>query len=147
MQQLIERSATSSSGSVVQLYGQGALAHWHVVWPLIAPAVAVSGGRYTQEMVQAGLASGKSMLWAWFADGGMKAAVITEINDHPSVRICDLLFCGGREMPTWLTPMLEAIEDHARGLGCSRMAVVGRAGWERMLPGYRRTMVVCEKDL
>jgi hypothetical protein len=42
---------------------------------------------------------------------------------------------------------LPELEDYARKNGATRMRSVFRPGWERLLPGYRKTHVVMEKAL
>jgi hypothetical protein len=41
----------------------------------------------------------------------------------------------------------EHIESWARTMGCYAIEIVGREGWQRVLPDYKRTAVVLEKPL
>jgi hypothetical protein len=42
---------------------------------------------------------------------------------------------------------LEQIEAYARDEGCAAMVIVGRHGWERTLPAYKRRAVILERSL
>lgn len=122
---------------------------WAVAWPLLGPAVAESGGRWDEAAVKARLLKGDQHLWTWWSSrGALACAVVSEVNRYPTgLQVCDLWFCGGHGLSEWCGPMLAAIEAWARRIGCHRIMVSGRVGWERVLPGFERTGIVLEKEL
>ena len=137
-----------SGTGLLLIPADGALVVWTDAWRLLAPAVALSSGRYTQHSIMLALMRGTNQLWTWWNDGEMVAAVVTELNDYPNkLRVCDMLFCSGRNMNLWCLPLLAAIETWAAEQGTKLMCVAGRIGWERVLKDYRKTAVILEKRL
>jgi hypothetical protein len=53
---------------------------------------------------------------------------------------------GGEDMRRSI-PLIENIERHFREEGCTRVRIVGRPGWQRMLTDYRPVAVLLEKEL
>lgn len=121
---------------------------WEAVWSLLAPAVAMSNGRHSEASVCRALLDRRDQLWTWWDEGELVCVVVTELNRYPGgVTCCDLMWCGGRNMELWAKPMLAIVERWAMENGCTLMCIVGRPGWERALPGFRRSAVVLEKGL
>lgn len=91
------------------------------------------------------LLCGRFVLWlAW--GGDLEAAAVTEIAETTSGRVCVIVACGGAGRDRWLS-LRHRLEDYARHEGCARMRIYGRKGWTRVLPDYRVTRVVLEKEL
>lgn len=96
--------------------------------------------------IEAQVLSGGYLLWL-VADGReLKAAVVTELLQTEWRKVCNIIACGGSHMNEWLH-LIEKIENYARAEGCSAVDIVGRDGWEKMLPTYRRKYVILEKAL
>ncbi len=100
-------------------------------------------------------------------DHEIVAAAVTELQQTERCKFCIVVACGGssheehqgvdarlrglcRERPggmaRWLH-LLTPIENWARAEGCDAMRIMGRRGWSRVLPAYRLTRVVLEKEL
>lgn len=91
------------------------------------------------------LLAGHFVLWlAW--SGELEAAAVTEIAETVSGRVCVIVACGGRGRARWIA-LRRKLEDYARHEGCARMRIYGRKGWTRVLPDYRVTRVILEKEL
>jgi len=88
-------------------------------------------------------------LWAAFDEFEMLAAWVTRVEQYPQAKICELQFCGGRDIQKWFDAGLDVIEAWAESLGCDRTDITGRDGWERMAAkrGYTRRFVTIEKVL
>ena len=103
------------------------------VWPRVRvsvmEAVALGGGTHTEEDVIDLLVFGRAFLWA-NGDSG----VLCEFDDFPRKRVCR--FWSADTIVSW-----------ARANGAQRMDIVGRAGWLKVLPGYKRGGVWMTKDL
>lgn len=106
---------------------------------------AASGGAGEFSAIEADVLDGRSILWVAWADE-ILAAAVTELVLRDGRRECCIALCGGRDMDEWITAYPE-IERYAREEGCSAMRIIGRPGWERVLPGYRRAAVILTKDL
>jgi hypothetical protein len=99
--------------------------------PWLARAVQ---GPKTIEDAQAAVLEGRALLWP-----GAKSAAVTEFNKDLHI------WLAGGDLGE-LKRMEQSAEAHAREWGCDRMTIIGRKGWERALPGYRRVTLLV-KDL
>lgn len=117
---------------------------WPAVEPLLRPAMERSGEMPISDLLAA-LYQGRFVLWlAWGA--GLEAAAVTEIADTINGRVCCIVACGGRDRDRWIG-LRARLEHYARSEGCRQMRIYGRKGWARVLPDYRETRVILEKDL
>ena len=115
---------------------------WGAVRHLLLPALEWAG-EFTEEEVQSDLDSKKAQLWI-AADDEIRCAAVTRISPRPGGKICEIWLLGGTDMDRWLD-CLNVIEAAAKDHGCVGMSFIGRPGWERLLPGYRRSAVVMKK--
>jgi hypothetical protein len=74
------------------------------------------------------------------------AAAVTKLQQVGRRKLCIIVACGGDEITRWLD-LLALIEDWAKSEGCDAMRIMGRRGWSRVLPAYRLTRIVLEKEL
>ena len=74
------------------------------------------------------------------------AAAVTELHQTEWRKVCVLIACGGKGADRWIG-LLGSIEAYARAAGCEAMRLMGRGGWQRLLPSYRRTGIVLERTL
>lgn len=136
--------------SPTSLSADGVLAKYvHLVWDearaLLAPALDGSLGRYDSGSVFEELAAGRMQLWCVW-EGGMIAAIVTQINIWPTgMKTVRLVAAGGVAMEKWIH-MMDIIEAWARHHDCRLLEVGGRAGWRKVL-GWEQTAVELVKDL
>jgi hypothetical protein len=96
---------------------------------------------HTMEHVWEALASGNCVLWPT-----ANAAAVVEIVEHPTgLRTLHHWLAGGRLAELQETE--RAVAAYARAHGYAAVTIAGRAGWERALPGYRRSASLLVKDL
>ncbi|MBL8771149.1 MAG: hypothetical protein JNK30_07170 [Phenylobacterium sp.] len=104
-------------------------------------AEAMAGGLYTIEDLEAMIAGGEAYLWP-----GADAAIVTQVVAYPSgEKVLQTLWAvGDLKEVLALEPALCA---SARLLGCSRILIEGRKGWERLLKpaGYEPWSVTVSK--
>jgi len=85
------------------------------------------------------------------------AAAVTELHQTEWRKVCVLVACGGADVRQasvsqamgarrWIG-LLDGIEAYARAAGCEAVRIMGRAGWQRLLPSYRRRGIVLERAL
>lgn len=103
-------------------------------------AAELGGGTHTEKDVLDLIIFGRAFLWV-MGDSG----ILCEFEDFPQMRICRYWVAGG-DLET-LLPMEANIEAWARSFGATRMEIVGRAGWQKKLAGYKRRGVWMTKDL
>jgi hypothetical protein len=89
---------------------------------------------------------GRALLWVVAQDEKFIACVVTQIRDDEYSKTCYLMAAAGGQHRKW-THMMVNIETYARDMGCNKIRATGRKGWTRVLPDFRPTLVVFEKDL
>lgn len=118
--------------------------NWRTARPLIERALVYSGGTHRAEDILDMCLSGKAQLWL-----GEKSAVVTEINVYPELNACRIFLAAGdkRELRDRLRPQIELWAKNRQN--CTRMEIVGRRGWKRVLApvGYTETSTVVTKEL
>ncbi len=87
-----------------------------------------------------------AQLWVMHHGNRFIGAIITKITDHDNGRVFTICHLGGTMIRSWM-PYFPDLEDYARVNGCKRIVIVGREGFVRLLPGFRKTATVMEKDL
>jgi hypothetical protein len=140
---------------------------WLHVRPLILAAMK-RGGLSSFQPVEDAILRGDTLLWLAIAreehpgvdarlrglcrkrpdgDGSrIVAAAVTELHQTEWRKVCVLVACGGAGAREWIC-LLDSIEAYARAAGCEAVRIMGREGWQRMLPSYRRTGIVLERAL
>jgi len=117
---------------------------WSAVAPLLLPAIQWSGD-YRPDEVEAELQGGRAQLWI-ATDGTPRVAVVTRLRPTEAGTVCEIWLAGGRDRHAWLH-FIDIIERAARERGCTKIEIVGRRGWARVLRDYRPTAVVLQKLL
>lgn len=119
-----------------------------MIWKKIAPAVAESGGRITQDALKNLLLKFEYQAWTVFEDKRCLATVVTKINVYPSgLKSLDAIFAAGDDRAKWQTLVVETLKKFARAEGCEMFEIAGRPGWERIYPEFKKTHVVLEYRL
>src|SRR5262245_7545 len=132
------------------------------VWPHVRALIHAAmrrGDLSSFSAVEASVLAGDALLWLAWDPGAERitAAAVTELHATEWRKVCVIVACGapsGRSRPSsramgmaaWL-PLLAGIETYARAAGCACVRIMGRKGWARMLPTYRTTRIVLEKEL
>lgn len=118
-------------------------------WPLIADYIkqAVDKvGSTDYETLRQDVLHSRALLW--IAVGGMTtpAAAVTQVAIANGSKFCTIIACGGTDRARWL-PLISQIEKYAAFEGCTKIQIIGRKGWQRVLPDYDAPFVVLEKAL
>ena len=99
-----------------------------------------SGG-ITERQVRSMVRQGLAQRWET-ADGSI---VITQLKTENTGDVCLVWLAEGSLDP--LLELHEAICAWAVEMGCKKMRIVGRDGWLRVVPGYRKVATVMERNL
>ncbi len=83
-----------------------------------------------------------ALLWIWWDGQKATTAMVTQAFTD----VCTIVALGGLDRKAWLSS-LEKVEQYARQINCTRMRVIGRRGWARVLKDYRQTAIVLERKL
>jgi hypothetical protein len=121
----------------------------HEFWPHAASLIkaAMEKGRLSSYAeVEHAVRNGNALLWLAWNGEKIKAAAVTELTHANGEKFCTIVACGGRDRSQWL-PLLVDLEAYGRTQGCNAMRIYGRRGWRKLLPDYRTTRVLLEKQL
>lgn len=77
---------------------------------------------------------------------GRSSVIVTELHTHPRKRECRIWLAAG-DKNELVSEMLPEVEEWAKMKKCKAVSVVGRAGWTRVLAGYKQPHRVLEKVL
>lgn len=109
----------------------------------VAAALEYSGGTHKVEDIVEGIRAGRFQFWP-----GRDSAVVTEIIVYPQLKDLHYFLAGGDLDELRL--MRPLIEQWGKSIGCSRVSLAGRKGWERTFlkdEGYEPKWFILCKDL
>jgi hypothetical protein len=133
----------------------------HQFWPFVSPLIeaAMNKGRLTNfSDVERDVFAGDALVWIAWNGEKIKAAAVTEIASANGERFCTIVACGAQtslrslrkldcdDRREWLA-LIAGLESYAPAEGCAAMRIYGRRGWLRLLPDYRASRVLLEKEL
>lgn len=109
----------------------------------VAAALEYSGGTHKVEDIAEGIRREQFQLWP-----GKNSVVVTEIIVYPQLKDLHYFLAGG-DLDE-LRMMRPIIESWGKEIGCSRVSLAGRKGWERTFlkgEGYEPKWFIMCKDL
>lgn len=98
------------------------------------------GGAYDVEDIVDRVKSGQLQHWQ-----RGQSVVVTEVLGFPRKKVVNILIAAGNLDE--IMSLQEEVSDWARKLGCSRMIMAGRKGWNKVLPDYGWTNGRCIYEL
>ena len=122
--------------------------YWHRIEGLLKPVMRRPEVDNTLEDVEKFLRAGS--MQAWHVD--WKTVVITAIQpfgadpQRPTKRVCQIVYCAGEDMETWLEPVVAQLKTWAGSMGCEVLRISGRRGWQRVLPDFKETCTTLETE-
>ena len=80
-------------------------------------------------------------------DGGIKVVCLTEIVPD-RLKTCHISFCGGEDFKSWV-PLIDEIAAFAKSIGCGRLRVTARTGYQKFLAqhAFHKTHIVMDRTL
>jgi hypothetical protein len=122
-------------------------AWWPVASPLVDKALPGLRGRWSLEEIEADCRAGNKRLWVVLRGSELLSAVVTVIISFSTQKVCNILLCAGQDMDSWVTEVLDTIDEYAAWEGCAQVEIIGRDGWERKCPDYQKAGVWLVKEL
>lgn len=118
-----------------------------LIWPhvsrFIQDAIDKTSERFSVEDVLLLIESKKAQLFI-SRDDEILCAAVTTIENSPSRKWLRVMWAGGKDMEKWLH-FLPSVEQWAKSIGCEKVVIIGRLGWEKKLKDYRKSSVILEK--
>jgi len=133
------------------------IAHWHkdvfdllpvVVWDWVSLALEHGNKERSIKDVQQDIKTGIKQMWLHSTDKEFDFCIVTQINEYPLKKTCEIVYSGGSGMIKAL-PELSVIEEWAVLNGCSDIQAVGRKYLSRSLKsfGYEQRYITVGKTL
>lgn len=119
------------------------------IWPHVEPLLKTAmlrAGEMTMADMLARLQDRRLLLWLVWDGTEIVSALVTELAETISGKVCVIVAMGGKGRERWLH-LTSQLEEFARAEGCRAMRLYGRRGWKRVMRDYRETRVILEKDL
>ncbi len=118
--------------------------HVDKIWPIVSDLVkrAIDRGFSSFPVIEANVLDGLFLLWLVIDRGKITAATVTSLTGDA----CEIVATAGVGVNNWIH-LIEGIEKYARAEGRVRVRIIGRKGWARLLPAYKQTAVVLERQL
>jgi hypothetical protein len=116
---------------------------WSRAKPLVERALKYAGGTHTAEDILDAILAKTMQLWM-----GERSAIVTEIMVYPQLTSCRIFLAAGQKAELRDVLRLK-VEAFALEQGATRMEIIGRRGWTRVLAdaGYTPASAVITKEL
>lgn len=116
-------------------------------WPDLAEMIRrVKDQDWEPEDVLEALEQGTAQAWG-LRGSPIRTLFITEICQPFTTKYGRVWICAGEHIESGLEMYRSHIEPWFRENGCKWIEVVGRAGWQKVLPDYRRQAVILRRYL
>jgi hypothetical protein len=109
----------------------------------VEAALEYSGGTHKIEDIAEGLRTNRFQFWP-----GVNSAVVTEIIVYPQLKDLHYFLAGG-DLDE-LKMMRPLIESWGKSIGCTRVSLAGRPGWQKTFlkdEGYEPKWFILSKEL
>ena len=125
---------------------------WNFVLPLLESAKDYYGDYYSEADILHQLLSGSSQLWILARTGAMgdiRCLMLTEWLSFSRNKVLRVNLLAARELGDYVPRMLAAIEEWGIKNGATRIQVVGRKAWVKLLRDidYQHEATVLVKDM
>ena len=99
---------------------------------------------YTKQHLFNCVLAGQFQVWAAGHDGSVRLFLFTQIAFYPAAKVLQGILVLGNSLDHCADAIWAATEQFARPEECTRVEILGRAGWERKLHkfGFRKMNVV-----
>lgn len=102
----------------------------------------------TAENLRVELLGATMQCWGLKTGNDIDGVVLTQVYRTARGDICCIYAAAGTEQIKGdIKKLFAEIEKFARELGCVALEIIGRKGWQRVLPGFKQTAVKLEKPL
>lgn len=90
----------------------------------------------------------KKQLWGYQDGPDILGIVITHIFQTPTGPCCEIVAaCGTQSRKGQIDELFAAIEEWARNIGCKRIRILGRPGWQRRLKEFTQVGIILEREI
>lgn len=101
---------------------------------------------YTKEYLYSAGMVGEFQTWAVGPPSEIRLVVFTKIAIYPASRILQVFLAFGNDVERCLPSLVATLEKAVNDTGCDFCDVIGRPGWEKLLPGFKKECVVLSRS-
>lgn len=91
--------------------------------------------------------TGQVGIWLCMQGEEILAALVSQVTVYPRRKILEMLFAGGGNMRAWRDAAVQALDKHAKQLGCTHVACAGRPGWARAWGGSATGDIIMVREI
>lgn len=102
---------------------------------------------FTKESLYVDTLAGLFHVWAAGTPTSIHVVLFTKVLDYPAGRVLQLVLAFGNNIKACIPSITATLEKIANDFECRYCEIYGREGWERLLPGFKRTAVVLTKEI
>lgn len=124
--------------------------HLSALWPHVYPFLE-KGREYLEDYLELEqlyplVYEGTFDLWIGTHFSQLEIVGLSQFLIYPKIKTLRILWVAGEGIRNFI-PFLDFVELLASRSGCSKVEILGRQGWARLLPDYRPTAILLEKDI
>lgn len=102
---------------------------------------------WTKEFINAAVVSGGWQAWGFGDINKINVVVLTQIIMYPGSRVLQMMLAFGNSL-AMCAPLIDAtLERFAIEAHCPYAEIVGREGWVRYFPGFKKVAAVLRRDI
>lgn len=106
-----------------------------------------STGEMTAAQVKKGALEGTLQIWGLQDAEKVHGVLATEVIETARGLVCVIRVAIGNAPVGYQKRLLDEVGRWAKGMGCVSVRIIGRKGWLRRFPFFRKTAVVAEWNL
>lgn len=118
---------------------------WPDILPLVESAIPYAYGDYVADDFLKASKSAEMQCYI-VAEDKIKCVVFTEYCQYPQQKVCMITLCAGHDMKDWVQ-YIERIATFAKKEQCQVLEIFGRAGWEKVLPDFKKTAIRLRREI
>ena len=103
-------------------------------------------GQYTINGIWRDLENNVLQLWIYMENHQVMMVTLTAILEYDTYKACLISFITGKKRQKWLH-YLKTIEHWAKQIGCTKMELLGRKSWRRILSDWTTPKIYLEKEI
>jgi hypothetical protein len=120
---------------------------WPVAKEYLKEAISLNGALDEHDVLDL-IMQQKMQLWG-IHDGALKAVMVTEILEYPTVKHLNVALIGGDSMSMWDDVVVDTLERFGKEHGATAIQGAGRRGWVKHLEqfGFKEYATVMIKEI
>jgi len=102
---------------------------------------------HTKDSICMMVMSGDTQVWGVGPKNQIRLIVFTRVLTYPASKVFQVWLAFGGDVEKCLPNLIASLERAAIDAGCQSTDIIGRPGWEKFIPGFKRQEVILSKSL